>query len=356
MPAKGPADVQIATMCGRVDDARCWSLVRQLIQDVSPPAGDGFADNVFNQSSTEGAAIKSPPPSPRGRSASFTKSPQTVLQANSLPSPRPIQLERAVLSEDSASEAAEELLSEASASSTSVAETSPRGRKTRFLSFVPPGTESPAAKQDLQASTSTLMATSSAKQNTQDRSNRLRPHFARRHSSFSDDDAYPDPYGISHVERNRQSSTHSARSSNKTSPSLMPDKRVSTMRASPIVLPNKMSQDQGSASGSGSNRPSLAGSARPSLAGSARPSAFGVKKDKSGLVPTSQGWMDPDALDRYRDDRSEPILQWWRSYVDDVSDLALSTGMRLISPGRRANGHDALSRRFQKHRLSGKTG
>jgi hypothetical protein len=29
--------------------------------------------------------------------------------------------------------------------------------------------------------------------------------------------------------------------------------------------------------------------------------------------------MDPIALDRYKKERGESILQWWRSYVDDVS-------------------------------------
>jgi hypothetical protein len=64
----------------------------------------------------------------------------------------------------------------------------------------------------------------------------------------------------------------------------------------------------------------LAGSARPSVAGSARPT--NGKREQSGLVPTSRGWMDPVALDRYKEERGHAILQWWRSYVDDVGHPA----------------------------------
>jgi hypothetical protein len=28
--------------------------------------------------------------------------------------------------------------------------------------------------------------------------------------------------------------------------------------------------------------------------------------------------MDPAALERYKQERGEAVLQWWRSYVDDV--------------------------------------
>ena len=31
--------------------------------------------------------------------------------------------------------------------------------------------------------------------------------------------------------------------------------------------------------------------------------------------------MDPAALERYKQERGETVLQWWRSYVDDVRPI-----------------------------------
>lgn len=313
-------------MAGRTDDARCWNLLKHFIQDISPTHDDNFNEHVFDQFTAQRtvATSTSPPPSPREQTQALSVSPQSTVRPELHMSPRPIPLQRAALESDSASEPMEELLS-TSSSSSSVNEPNSQPRQGRFLSFVPPDVKQAGARQDMNASTSTVVPSGSSNTRSRDRSSQLRSRNLHQHSSSStsEDDAYPDPYGIIN-ERNRNSSANSAKSSKNPSPRLEPDRRISTVTRIPLMSSNKASQDHGSGSGSGSQRPSLAGSTRPSLAGSARPSGHGGgRRDKSGLVPTSQGWMDPPALEQYKEARKGPILGWWRSYVDDVSSVPL---------------------------------
>ena len=309
-------------MAGRTDDARCWNMLKHFIQDISPTHDDNFNEHVFDQPTAQRTAATntSPPPSPREQQQALSVSPQSTVRPDLHMSPRPIPLQRAAPESDSASESMEELLSTSSSSSVSEPKSSTHPRQGRFLTFVPPDVKQTGARQDMNASTSTAIPPGSSNTRSRDRSSQLRSHNLHHHSSpsTSEDDAYPDPYGIIN-ERNRNSSANSAKSSKNPSPRLEPDRRISTVTRVPLMSSNKASQDHGSGSGSGSQRPSLAGSTRPSLAGSARPSGHGGgRRDKSGLVPTSQGWMDPHALEQYKEARRGPILGWWRSYVDDV--------------------------------------
>lgn len=344
-------------MAGRTDDARCWNLLKHFIEDISPTHDDNFNEHVFDQSANQRTMTMSPPPSPRERPQGSTVSPQSTVRPDLYASPRAIPLQRAALESDSASESMEELLSVSSSSSVSEPRSSTQPRQGRFLSFVPPDTKSTGTQQDLRASTSTIVPPGSSNTKSRDRSSQLRSRKLYDHSpsSTSDDDAYPDPYGIIN-ERNRKSSRNSPKSSNNPSPRLEPDRRISTIKSIPLISANSSSQDRTSGSGSGSQRPSLAGSARPSLAGSARPSGHGGRRDKSGLVPTSQGWMDPHALEQYKEARKGPILDWWRSYVDDVSSCESWTYPVADNSGRRANGDHPLPDRVPGHQLSRQAG
>jgi hypothetical protein len=305
-------------MSGRTDDARCWSLLRQYIEDIAPTPDTQFLENIFNQpTKTTKQEPDSAIQSPKAGPSELTKSPISTTTF----SPKAIPLERIGLHVDDPNDDVEELLSDSISSASGSGSITPSINRTRFITFAP------HTDIDLRASVST--ATPSNPQShapSRERSRQLRPRGHRRHSSSEEDDAYPDPYGISiHDRRSRQSSANTSRSSARSSPNIAPHHRVSTMKGSPVMLPSRMSreitQGQSSGSGSGSTRQSLAGSARPSLAGSTRPSLMAPngKREKSGLIPTSRGWMDPIALDRYKKERGESILQWWRSYVDDVS-------------------------------------
>lgn len=300
---------------------------------MNPTHDDTFKDDVFDRPTAQRTATMSPPPSPRERTQDASISPQSTVRPDLHLSPRPIQLQRAELASDPANEPVEELMSASSSSSSSSISdlrTISQPRQGRFLSFVPPDIKSTTPQQESRGSTSTAVPRGSSNTRSRDRSSQLRSRNLHQHSSSStsEDDSYPDPYGIIN-ERNRQSSTNSAKSSNNPSPRLDPDRRISTIKSVPLMTSNKGSQDHESGSGSGSQRPSLAGSTRPSLAGSARPSGHRGRRDKSGLVPTSQGWMDPHALEQYKEARKGPILEWWRSYVDDVGLLSGPTEVIL---------------------------
>jgi hypothetical protein len=319
------ADEQVALMAGRTDDARCWSLLRQYIEDLAPTPDSQFNENIFDKPTKTRQELDSTLHSPTAGPSELTKSPM-VNEAASTFSPEVIPLERL---HDDSSDDVEELASESSSSSGSESGSiTPGITRTRFITFAPHGTE----RTDLRASTSTAVPTHSNAQSqppSRERSRQLRPRGHRRHSSSGEDDAYPDPYGISvHDRRSRQSSTNTSRSSARSSPNIAPNQRVSTIKGSPVMLPSRATRDrelgsgpgQSSGSGTGSGRQSVSGSTRPSLAGSTRPSLAGAsgKRDKSGLVPTGRGWMDSAALERYKQERGEAVLQWWRSYVDDV--------------------------------------
>jgi hypothetical protein len=314
-------------MSGRIDDARCWTLLQQYIEDVAPTPDSQFNENVFDKSTKNSrletdSALHSPTAGP----TDLTKSPMSNAPA-SMFSPEAIPLERLSIHSDDPNDDVEELMSDSSSSGSGSGSITPGINRTRFITFAPHGSE----RTDLRASTSTAVPTPSNPQSqapSRERSRQLRPRGHRRHSSSDEDDAYPDPYGISiHQSRTRQSSANTSRSSARSSPNIAPNQRVSTIKGSPVILPSRATRERdlgpgtNTGSGSGSARPSLAGSTRPSLAGSARPSltAANGKRDKSGLVPTNRGWMEPAALERYKKERGEAVLQWWRSYVDDVS-------------------------------------
>lgn len=313
-------------MAGRTDDARCWSLLQQYIEDVAPTPDSQFHENVFNNNNTKArqetdSALQSPTAGP----SELTKSPMTNGTASIL-SPEVIPLER--LGVNDPNDDVEELVSDSSSSGSESGSVTPGVNRTRFITFAPHGAE----RTDLRASTSTAVPSNPHPQSqppSRERSRQLRPRGHRRHSSSEEDDAYPDPYGISvHDRRSRQSSANTSRSSTRSSPNIAPNHRVSTIKGSPLILPSRTNRDRdhgpepgpSSGSGTGSGRQSVAGSTRPSLAGSARPSLIAAngKRDKSGLVPTSRGWMDPVAVERYKKERGDAVLQWWRSYVDDV--------------------------------------
>ena len=313
-------------MSGRTDDARCWALLQQYIEDVAPTPDNQFNENVFDKSAKTKQETEPALQSPTAGPTALMKSPISNEPA-SIFSPEAIPLERLGLHGDP-NDDVEELVSDSSSSAGSGSGSiTPSINRTRFITFAPHGTE----RTDLRASTSTTVpahSNSRTQPPSRERSRQLRHRVHRPHSSSEEDDAYPDPYGISiHDRRSRQSSTNTSQSSARSSPNIAPNHRVSTIKASPVMLPSRATRDrdqapgQSSGSGSGSARPSIAGSTRPSLAGSARPSLGGGngKREKSGLVPTGRGWMDPAALERYKKERGEAILQWWRSYVDDVS-------------------------------------
>jgi hypothetical protein len=324
-------------MAGRTDDARCWSLLQQYIEDVAPTPDSQFSENVFDKSTKTRQQSDSALHSPTAGPTELTKSPIPNESVSTF-SPEVIPLERLGVHDDS-NDDVEELVSDSSSSSGSGSGSiTPGVTRTRFITFAPHGTE----RTDLRASTSTAVPKHSNPQSqppSRERSRQLRPKGHRRHSSSEEDDAYPDPYGISvHDRRSRQSSANTSRSSARSSPNIAPNQRVSTIKGSPVLLPSRATRDrdpasgtgQSSGSGTGSGRQSVSGSTRPSLAGSNRPSLVGGngngngKRDKSGLVPTSRGWMDPAALERYKQERGEAVLQWWRSYVDDVRLLQIA--------------------------------
>ena len=319
-------------MAGRTDDARCWSLLQQYIEDVAPTPDSQFSENVFDKSTKTRQQSDSALHSPTAGPSELTKSPIANESASTF-SPEVIPLERLGVHDDS-NDDVEELVSDSSSlSGSGSGSITPGVNRTRFITFAPHGTE----RTDLRASTSTAVPKHSNPQShppSRERSRQLRPKGHRHHSSSEEDDAYPDPYGISiHDRRSRQSSANTSRSSARSSPNIAPNHRVSTIKGSPVMLPSRATRDresisgpgQSSGSGTGSGRQSVSGSTRPSLAGSTRPSLVGGsgngKRDKSGLVPTSRGWMDPAALERYKQERGETVLQWWRSYVDDVRPI-----------------------------------
>ena len=330
-------------MAGRTDDARCWSLLQQYIEDVAPTPDSQFSENVFDKSTKTRQQSDSALHSPTAGPSELTKSPIATGSASNF-SPEVIPLERLSVHDDS-NDDVEELVSDSSSSSGSGSGSiTPGVNRTRFITFAPHGTE----RTDLRASTSTAVPKLSNPQShppSRERSRQLRPKGHRRQSSSEEDDAYPDPYGISiHDRRSRQSSANTSRSSARSSPNIAPNHRVSTIKGSPVMLPSRATRDrdpasgtgQSSGSGTGSGRQSVSGSTRPSLAGSTRPSLVGGsgngKRDKSGLIPTSRGWMDPAALERYKQERGEAVLQWWRSYVDDVRPINVSLLTGRVMP------------------------
>ena len=316
-------------MAGRTDDARCWSLLQQYVEDIAPTPDTQFSDNVFDKSTKHRQESDSTLQSPTAGPSELTKSPVATGSAATF-SPEPIPLERLGVNDDS-NDDVEELVSDSSSlSGSGSGSITPGVNRTRFITFAPHDTE----RIDSRASTSTAVPTKSNPQSqppSRERSRQLRPRGHRRHSSSEEDDAYPDQYGISiHERRSRQSSANTSRSSARSSPNIAPNQRVSTIKGSPVMLPSGSTRDRetgtntgqnsGSGSGTGSGRHSVAGSTRPSLAGSTRPSLAGAsgKRDKAGQVPTGRGWMDSTALEQYKQERAEAVLQWWRSYVDDV--------------------------------------
>ena len=364
---------EVAQICGREDDARLWSFLKVLIEEFSPSTdGQGFNEEIFSQAITQSTQVPTPPnASPRGASPKLPNISSTALTATPRTMPvAPIILQRIGDPADT-SDAVVEDTSESESQSGSSSD-SPATIRSSFMTFAPPGTPgaSPSASRDRPRVTAPPPSAITSPPN-RDPSGRVpRSLLAQavnrssRHadydSSSSDEEAaskavdeargqsiarilndYPDPYGILPEVPSRQSDSRA-------SPTFGPTRPVSPHHAGgQRYSSNQRSSVQSSQNTSESKRPSL-----DMVAASAKVSLEKIKDLKVMLpgVRSKNAAHEGEMWDRYREKRCAALLEWWRTYVDDVSVFWLP-GPEPDRAGRGTARYSHLHRRIACGRL-----
>jgi hypothetical protein len=385
-------------MCGRDDDARIWTMLQMIIEEFKPATDvqDRLDKKIFETGRQEGRetlAADMDPPSPRSKPADSAHS--LLLRPTQSPTPLPISLAR-VDSNESGSDV-EDLLDGSSACSVSSSSCSSRSEQTtparnRFMTFLPPDSTASSSSR-ARESVATILPISSNHRDTAAKSSRYqhtkssssgttRAINTRDASSASlEDDAYPDPYGISPVRNSVHINTAAPSTSRLTStksptPQPTPHSRSGSAFRSPKsaerernkarnqgITSSSQRQTQLQAPGNGNGR-RRSSSSRPSpVLGPTNPTSNGNPGNgrrgssnlssgnhsnsnpnsnsnskpgnhshsnpnsllKSSVLPpnSSQAMalVNNDAREALRKRRCGPLLQWWRCYVNDVSRL-----------------------------------
>ena len=305
------AERQIAMACDRPDDARLWSYLKLLIMEFSS-SSDGFNEAIFSSELQSTVRLASPPTlSPR---ASFSKSPQAIgpelLSPPTKPStssrPRsplppaalpvitsPLALRPSTVQSpdrrqgDTSADSVEHLLDSASTSRSSSISTN----RVRTFPLDPP-----SARKSAETVSGARPGVSTGKRSTlltKAMSNSQSSGMARK-ESFSDDDEYPDPYGVTVPPVKSPPMTQGSGSSS-SSRSMQSSPRVTT---------------QPDVKSTGANLRS--GSKQSSGEGKSVAMARGAPKGR-------QDSQDAAALAAYRKRREGVLKDWWNTYVATVS-------------------------------------
>lgn len=302
-------NAEVAESCGRLEDARFWSFLRLYIEEFSErfedPDGLMFTNPFASKSNPATTANLSP----RG-------SAQMISQT-----PKPIPLKR--LDENLDVEDLDLSASSSSASSCSSdddstdKETTSAPHRSRFLAFAPPDnrrlsesltitsiqspalTAIPAGNNSVRTTPRTLFAQvigqSGARTKQRSGSSTSNSH------GYSD---YPDPYGVV--------------------PGTPPSNRMSASRI--LVRPGEKNftslSGSSKASPNASKRPSPHINANSNLAAPPRASIGDAASEQ-----TRQTEYIDSEWSKYKRQRAETVLEWWRCYVNDVSGSSKYSAM-----------------------------
>lgn len=268
---------------------------------------------------------KSAGDSPRSRPTDPVLAPSR--RRSSSPTPAPIALQRT--SSNQSGDAVEELLDDSASSSSSNASGSSRRNSTsrprsRFITFLPPGSQEAANRRTMSSSTASTVPSRHGSKPGQS---------SARRSSSSDEDAYPDPYGIiTDNPSHRLPSTASRGSVTRSTPpqaSQDRDRRRLSNQTSPAPANRDRSQLAGQRSASNRPSPVLAPTNPASKKSSGRNDNQNASTGKKGSnsqekAIASSASMQTNGIEdqlknEYRKRRCAPLLRWWRCYIDDVS-------------------------------------
>jgi hypothetical protein len=338
--------MQVADLCGRHDDARVWSFLRMLIVEFAPSADHkAFNEGIFSRPIESADRLPTPPNlSPLGESPDMS-TPASGPAQSSLPNVcdtlLPIALHRGndhLL--DSSGDLVEQLLDGTpSGSPPSPYSGSATPQTGRFKAFLPPDT-----KRISEARTS---ISTTVPHDTRNHTSKASGQIIQRGSSGSSDEQdrkpnknklsnsmimtntakalyeWPDPYGIAPGLSTGSSSRASSNSS--PLPWKLEGRAAAASRASPLVnqVPLISTPSQGGAGTTGAaadNASATGGRAQVMPRGS----GGSGKRDSltqsiTAPVKGREGALDGDRWEKYRERRCRPLLDWWRSYADDVS-------------------------------------
>jgi len=308
---------EVAEICGRLDEARIWDHLQGLMEEFAVIADGMFNEAVFSQATTTPAPVARVP-SPRGDEGQI--SPPMPYGG-----PHGILLDRAESlvadSEDEPDSASDSCSLHSSDSSSCGPQTPPK--KSRFKSFMPPSIPHPSSMRT--ASQSRAESTSAATYTRSSyigRPKRLQvieaPTTEETPTPVADMD-YPDPYGIAAaLEAVAPQGSRGGLTSRSTPHSTRPP--------TPAMLDRKV----------------LIGSAHGSPSGSQRPSVVAATKDArlqpATITRRAQDSFHSDEWDKYRNARCKVFLDWWKSYIDDVSHRSSPK----LTTGRGASGDCAV--------------
>jgi hypothetical protein len=331
--------MQVAEMCGRHDDARLWSFLGVLVEEFAPSSDHReFNEAIFSEPPKPTSQVPTPPDlSPRGDSAEFSLSPDRSSPTRPIFNGRtaaiPIALERGDDHLfDTSSDMVEDLLDETPSASSSSGSATPQ--KSRFRAFLPPdarriseartsvSTVVPPNTRNhsgaaLPRSDSTTPRTSGSSSDEQTRraSDKLSSSMIMTSTAKGLYD-WPDPYGIA------PSTSGSSRASSSASP--LPwkaEERPITMTTTQPAQPAALANGGISTSVNGGG-PASGMIAKSILA--PRGSEESARKISGGGPPVQAPFkgkvdLEAEAVKRYRQRRCQLLLDWWQSYVEEVS-------------------------------------
>ena len=298
---------EVAESCGKLDDARFWSFLRLYIEEFTEHSPEHQAQMFTNPFSSKSNPNTTTNMSPRGPTQSISET------------PKPIPLERLDENLD-----VEELTLSSSSSSTSSCSSddstdkpvSTAPHRSRFLAFAPLDnrrlSESINAAS-LQSSVTVIPPNNSSARATprtllaqvvgqsggrgKQRSGSSNSNSNSNSVGYSD---YPDPYGV------------------------VPGTPPSRMTASRILA---NPTEKGFTSISTSSKASPIASKRPSPHINANSNNVQPPRTSIGdptLDPSREGGYIETEWSKYKRQRADTVLEWWRCYVNDVSGLAQS--------------------------------
>ena len=336
---------QVAAECGRYDDARIWTFLEMLIEEFT---SETSTVNPFAARINGRTGLPTPTMSPRQTAQDIHMPPsQSVIE--------PLTLDRI----DDSLDDVEELLSSSSSSPSESRKTEQADTATsqpRFMTFAPP-TNKQIVELTTRLSTPSSTVTSPPSQptgkianrpllaqavNNSNLSGRRLSHQQSTGSDSPKDLDYPDPYGVlpfadvpdfapipAAVERRGSSS-----GSNSTPRASMTASRILNGWPDPYGVGGSDPTSRKSAS----TRDSPKGSSRPSprllpqrtsppmkrvqvlppAAQSDTPRRFDAGLPWSQVQSRADEYGDA-AWAAYRRQRTQPFLDWWQAYVEDVS-------------------------------------
>jgi len=296
-------NAEVAESCGRLDDSRFWAFLRLYIEEFAQTRANDESQIFTNPFASKTNPTTTTTTSPRGHTLNMSATPKSIplkrLEQN-------LDVEELTLSSSSSSAS-----SCSSDSDSTDRETTTAPNRSRFLAFAPPDnrrlSESVMASSMISSTLTAIPAGQTSARTTP------RTLFAqvigpagvrakpRTNSSNSNSNSngysdYPDPYGVV--------------------PGTPPSNRMSVSRI--ITRPT----EKGHASLSTSSKASPVASKRPSPQVNANRNVAApprVSLGDASMIPNSDGeYVDEDWV-RYKNQRAETVLEWWKCYVNDVS-------------------------------------